>query len=94
MQGHLLPGWADNEAMSLTRALRDPGVERLALSLGLDLGDPDTLNKLISMSQQHLQASSGLDPDHKQAIARALAPIQSPYARAAVRAYRDMASMR
>ena len=93
MQGNLFATLPQNGPVLLTRALRDSRVERLARSLGLDLLDPVTLNKLIVMSQQHLDAASGLDPAQKVAISRALTPIQSPHARLAVRAYLDMASL-
>jgi hypothetical protein len=93
MQANLFAALTHHGPGLLTRALRDPRVKSLAGSLGLDLLDPVTLNKLMALSQRHLDAASGLDPDQKKAISRALTPIQSPYARRAVQAYLDMASM-
>ncbi len=84
---------AQRESVVLARALRDPSVEGLASALGLDLQDPAILNSLIAASHKRLDALSGLGLDQKAIISRALTPMQSPAARAAVRAYRDMALM-
>ncbi len=78
---------------ALKQALGDPGVARIARTLHLDLRDPATLNGLLAMTQQYVDASPEVGLRFKQLLSRELTPDQSRHAREAVRTYQKIAAM-
>ena len=89
-----VPAMLQNESGMLKRALGDPRVLNLVRSLHLDLQDPATLNGLLAMTQQYVDASSEVSLGQKQMLALELAPGPSRYARDAIRTYLEIAEMK
>ena len=83
-----------SSSCALTRALGDPGVGRIARNLHLDLQDPATLNALLAMAQQYVDASPEVSLSLKQLLTRELTPDQSRHAREAVCIYQKIAEMK
>ena len=94
MQTDSFAAFLQNGSGMLEKALGDPGVGKLARSLHLDLQDPTTLNGLLAMTQQYVDASSEVSLGQKLMLARELAPGQSCYARDAIRTYLKIAEMK
>jgi len=78
---------------ALGKALSDPGVERIAQSLHLDLRDPATLNGVLAMTQQYAESAPEVGFEQKQLLSRELAPGHSGRAREAIRTYLEIAAM-
>jgi hypothetical protein len=78
----------------LEKALGDPGVEKLARSLNLNLRDPAALKGLLARTQQYVDASSEVSASQKHLLAQELTPGQTWYVRDAIRTYRKIAEMR
>lgn len=78
---------------ALAKALSDARVGRIAKALDLDLQDPATLNKLLELSQQYVDASSQISLSQKQMLTQELLPDESAREREAVRTYLEIAAM-
>ena len=94
MQANSFAAMSRNGSGVLKKALGDPKVGKLARSLHLDLQDPATLNGLLAIAQQYVDASSEVSLGQKQMLALELAPGQSEYARDAIRTYLKIAEMK
>jgi len=94
MQADSFAAHLQNGSGTLRRALDDPRVGKLARELHLDLQDPVTLNGLLAMTQQYVDASTEVTLGQKQMLARELAPGQNCYERFAIRTYLEIAGMR
>jgi len=87
--GAMLQGGSE----ALSKALSDPGVERIAQSLHLDLRDPATLTGLLATTRKYVDSSPEVSFDQKQLLSRELAPGHSGHAREAIRTYLEIAAM-
>ena len=78
----------------LGRALGDPTVDQLARTLHIDLQDPATLNGLLAMAQQCVNASCGSAVTPTKGMpAQASDHEPSHCERDAIRAYQEIAAM-
>lgn len=78
---------------ALTTALSDPGVERIARSMNLDLEDPATLNELLTLTQKYVDSASQVGAVEIQMLSQELVRDQSRFVRAAIRTYLQIAAM-
>lgn len=78
---------------TLDQALDDPGVQRIARAMQLNLQDPGTLNRLMQMSQQLLERSQEVSVSQKAMLSRLLNPCLTSHARHAIRSYREVAAL-
>jgi len=93
MRATHLPAILPDGFAPLTKALGDLGVERLARTLNLDLQDPKTLNKLLSLTQRYVDTSPQISPIQRQMLSQALVRDQSRFVRDAIRTYLTIAAM-
>ncbi len=82
-----------NDSSALSKALGDPAVNQLARKLHIDLQDPATLNGLLAMARQCVDASAGGALVPKAMLGHASDPGPSRYARDAVHSYQEIAAM-
>lgn len=82
-----------NDSSALSKALGDPAVNQLARKLHIDLQDPATLNGLLAMARQCVDASAGAALVPKAMLGHASDPGPSRYARDAVHSYQEIAAM-
>lgn len=78
---------------ALAKALSDAGVARVAKTLNLDLEDPATLNKLLELSQQYVDASPQISQSQKQMLTQELFRDERGLEHEAVRTYLEISAM-